>query len=428
MSKIMSDSKCSLDIAIPWAICAKNALCNIYGFAPNQLVFGRNISLPSVHSDKLPAQNVSGTSALISCHLLALHKARQSFIAQESCEKLRRALQTRNFSNTIYQNGDQVYKRKNNTEWHGPAKVLGKDSAQYLLKHGGTYVRVHPCKMQLVDPSSELRNVQHSDKANVSSTQCRDVGTQCEQRIQNQHDMDSDIEIITGTVPVVPLSPLPTPAHQLHVEHPPEMIPPVRMTMEEIIDQNDQYGDHQEYGENQDREEEDIGNQEDEIRQEDDEIRLEDDEIRQEDDEIRQEDDEIRQEDDEIRQEDDEIRQEEGEIRLEDSRDIQDTHDDFITSKPRTLAVSCLADFNKPGRKEISGREDLNVWDKDILSMDPEDTSNESEAATPVETSGGIFQEEQGSTLVVSPKDLPQVKSKFSTDWMILMTGNVHTS
>ena len=104
----------------------------MYGFSPNQLVFGKNCNFPAVHLDKLPAQNVSCTNSLIADHLIALHKARQAFISQESCEKLRRALnkQTRTYSDTVYQNGDNVYyKRDKSSEWHGPARVLGKDGA-----------------------------------------------------------------------------------------------------------------------------------------------------------------------------------------------------------------------------------------------------------------------------------------------------------
>lgn len=148
--KIKQDSNCSLDLAIPWAISAKNALSNTFGFSPNQLVFGRNVNLPAVHSDLPPAENTD-SSPLIARHLMALHKARQAFITQESCEKLRRALnkQTRSYSNFQYCNGDHVfYKRSDQKEWHGPARVLGQDGPQFLLKHGSRYIRVHQCKMQ----------------------------------------------------------------------------------------------------------------------------------------------------------------------------------------------------------------------------------------------------------------------------------------
>ena len=53
----------------------------------------------------------------------------------------------------MYCNGDGVYfKRLSADTWHGPAKVLGKDGLMYLLKQGGLYVCVHPCRMSPVNP------------------------------------------------------------------------------------------------------------------------------------------------------------------------------------------------------------------------------------------------------------------------------------
>ena len=74
--------------------------------------------------------------------------ARQAFIKSESAEKLRRALrhQTRTYSDVKYFTGDIVYyKRNNSNEWKGPGTVIGQDGQQVLVKHGGSYVRVHPC-------------------------------------------------------------------------------------------------------------------------------------------------------------------------------------------------------------------------------------------------------------------------------------------
>ena len=41
ISKVMEDTKCKLKDAISWAVSAKNALSNVYGYSPNQLVFGK---------------------------------------------------------------------------------------------------------------------------------------------------------------------------------------------------------------------------------------------------------------------------------------------------------------------------------------------------------------------------------------------------
>ena len=229
--KIMSDIGCSMDIAIPWAVCAKNSLSSVYGFAPNQLVFGRNVNLPNVESDKLSAQNESCVNGKIAAHLMALHRARQAFIAQESCEKLRRALnkQTRTFSDVVYQNGDKVYyKRNNNKEWHGPSKVLGRDGSQYLLKHGGSYVRVHPCKMQMVECEIQKLDACSVSKGSVTSHKVKDESTSVKRDAFTQYDLpdqcildvsiDDDDDDCTRPSQGL-MTPPATPAHEPHAPH-----------------------------------------------------------------------------------------------------------------------------------------------------------------------------------------------------------------
>ena len=76
--KAMEDNKCDWETAITWSVCAKNSLINSKGFSPYQLVFGRNVNLSTVLSDKLPAlegQTESPTAAehLSSLQLLERH-------------------------------------------------------------------------------------------------------------------------------------------------------------------------------------------------------------------------------------------------------------------------------------------------------------------------------------------------------------------
>ena len=47
MMKTKEDAMCSLERALAWAVSAKNALQNTYGYSPNQLVFGSNVNLLS---------------------------------------------------------------------------------------------------------------------------------------------------------------------------------------------------------------------------------------------------------------------------------------------------------------------------------------------------------------------------------------------
>ena len=150
--KIMAENGCGLDIAVCWAINAKNSLQNVHGYSPFQLVFGQNPRLPSILYDKPPALDDITTTKIIRDNLNALHKARQAFVTSESSEKIRRALRhnVRTSGDIKYFTGDKVYyMRRSKNKWQGPAVVLGQDGQQVLVKHGGIYIRVHPCSLKL---------------------------------------------------------------------------------------------------------------------------------------------------------------------------------------------------------------------------------------------------------------------------------------
>ena len=65
MKKSIHDVKCLSEVALAWAISAKNSLQNHGGFSPNQLVSGHNINLPSVLTDALPALDTSSSKGRI---------------------------------------------------------------------------------------------------------------------------------------------------------------------------------------------------------------------------------------------------------------------------------------------------------------------------------------------------------------------------
>ena len=153
MDKIIADTGCHPEFALMWAVNAKNSLQNIAGFSPFQLVLGRNPRLPSTLTDDLPAITQRSMPELIRENLNALHSARTAFIACENDEKIRRALRNniRSSGETKYVTGDKVfYKRDPSIQWHGPATVIGQVDQQVFIKHGSFYIRVHPCRLQLV--------------------------------------------------------------------------------------------------------------------------------------------------------------------------------------------------------------------------------------------------------------------------------------
>ena len=146
----MEDAGCDLELALSWAVAAKNSLKNVNGFSPNQLVFRGNPNYPTALNSKLPALEGKSSSEIVASNINAMHAARQAFIQSESSDRIRRALeyQTRTSVDVRCLTGDIVYyKRKNNSQWHGPGTVIRQDGKQILVKHGSVYVRVHACRI-----------------------------------------------------------------------------------------------------------------------------------------------------------------------------------------------------------------------------------------------------------------------------------------
>ena len=153
VSKVIEDSACDVETALAWAVSARNALSNFTGYSPNQQVFGLNPALPNLFTNKPPALENVSSSDIVRKNLNALHAARQNFIRIESSEKVRRALRSniRAMPLDSFSAGDEVYyKRDDSKEWRGPGVVIGRDGKQILVRHGGTYVRVHVCRLAKV--------------------------------------------------------------------------------------------------------------------------------------------------------------------------------------------------------------------------------------------------------------------------------------
>ena len=173
LDKITADGKCNPEMALAWCINAKNSLANVHGFSPYQIALGFNPKLPCVLSDKLPAHE-KPISEIVAQNLETISKARKAFIESESCERIKRALKhnVSSANHVKYLTGDSVYyKRNDSKKWKGPGKVIGMDSQQILIKHGGIYVRVHPCRVKM----AWVADMQHSSKSpNECTNECLD--------------------------------------------------------------------------------------------------------------------------------------------------------------------------------------------------------------------------------------------------------------
>ena len=203
IEKIREDTKCSLSIAVASAVSSKNALANVYGYSPNQLVFGKNPNLPSNLINKLPALEKPSQSEVVQEKLSCIHAARKAFMEAEASEKVSRALkyQTRNTNpGYTFESGQSVYfKRNDSNRWHGPGKVVGVDGQIVVIKNGARCVSVHSCRVRHENSEfgkpekqgkvgSKVLNDSVDDK--LMSKDCENV--QNEGTENENHDYESD--------------------------------------------------------------------------------------------------------------------------------------------------------------------------------------------------------------------------------------------
>ena len=144
--KILDDVNCDTDIALAWAVAARNTYYNNSGYTPNQLVFGFNPSMPNIYNSKPPGLKRLSSIEMIGKITEAKRVAMEEFVKFDSCEKLKKALSSK-IRTTILDDlkiGDEVYyKRLNSEEWHGPAKVILIEGKVITVKHGSVSVKVN---------------------------------------------------------------------------------------------------------------------------------------------------------------------------------------------------------------------------------------------------------------------------------------------
>ena len=192
----MEETGCNLETAICWCVNAKNTLCNVQGFSPNQLVFGSNPSTPGLLDDKLKLStlNTETSSKLIADNINARSTAKQKYLQLENDSCIKKALTQRVFEgrNKTYTTGDCVYFKKEKSKvWHGPAFVVGQIGNVVIVKHGGLLYRVHPCKIVMKETADNTIN------RDAYST---DRGNQRDSAPTAAAESDSDVEANWETI------------------------------------------------------------------------------------------------------------------------------------------------------------------------------------------------------------------------------------
>lgn len=174
--KTKRDVQCTWEVALSWALSAKNSLQMSGGYSPYQLVMGKNPSLPNIIDNSLPAMEETSASKQLEDNLRAMRKAREEFVKAESSAKIKRAIksQVRTCNDVTIENGEKVlYKRNNSDRWHGPGVVIGRDGQTFVVKHGFQIIKVHPCHISSrvgeKEKVNELKSVVEADGGSAKS-------------------------------------------------------------------------------------------------------------------------------------------------------------------------------------------------------------------------------------------------------------------
>ena len=135
-----------------------NRLCNNRGFSPAQCVLGANPKLPEVLAgnscDDIP--NLDEKPFGMTQRLDLIRMCEESFVKANHSAALKRAMlaQVRRQPGPFEQHSLVMYRRKGplkhmlHHQWHGPARVIGKDEMGYWLIHRGFPVLAHPNNMR----------------------------------------------------------------------------------------------------------------------------------------------------------------------------------------------------------------------------------------------------------------------------------------
>ncbi|CAB4033253.1 uncharacterized protein LOC113019249 [Paramuricea clavata] len=126
-----------------------------------------------------------------------MYAAREAFVKAERSERIRRALRknTRN-TDEVYKSGNKVYyKRPDETKWKGPGVVIGVEGPVVFVRHGGSLVRVHRCRLQKV--CSDDKVVSSGNTEAVSSP--RPSVDEVENTSNDSCKLNSDTSAETGS-------------------------------------------------------------------------------------------------------------------------------------------------------------------------------------------------------------------------------------
>ena len=148
---LFQDPSLNPEIALCWALNAKNSLENYQGFSPSQIVFGQNPKLPAVYSSGPPGFEEVSMSKAMADHINALHSAREAFIECEADRVLKQALKKRVFAcSDEIKAGSWIYFKNKSKRWEGPVKVTTMSGKLLYAVRGGRLLTINSDHAKLV--------------------------------------------------------------------------------------------------------------------------------------------------------------------------------------------------------------------------------------------------------------------------------------
>ena len=199
-----SDETMSPEMALCWALNAKNSLDNCHGYSPFQLHIGKNPILPSVTRDGPPAFENETRSESFAAHLNAMNSARQEFVKAESSSILKKALKSRVFprGGDIVE-GDWIYYNKRDgcgkgKVWKGPVKVTSTNGKKLFIDQGARLGTV--CRDDAVKVGEEFWKISDREESVLEDEDNKDLSLdEDESESEEEEDEDEDeVEVQTS--------------------------------------------------------------------------------------------------------------------------------------------------------------------------------------------------------------------------------------
>ena len=145
-----------------YALMAKNSMMNRNSYAPFHIVMGENNFVLGLEDETKEESK----------QCIPFKKIRQKYLESESETNVNMAMKSNKRKNAEFIMGEWVkyYTQavKTKSSWRGPAKIIGKDGDQYILKHGGNFIYSHLRDLRKFRKDEDFGML--SEKANQDTT------------------------------------------------------------------------------------------------------------------------------------------------------------------------------------------------------------------------------------------------------------------